>query len=71
MYVDADLYSRQMKRIHEILRRRSQALVNQNRVLKQQYNTRPRTTRTIMTKIQELGGIELLHTQNTVLILRL
>ena len=58
--VDTDLYSQQLERVHEILRRRDPALVNWNRVLLQQDNVRPHTARTTLTKIQELGGIELL-----------
>ena len=58
--VDADLYFQQLEGAHEILRRRYPALVNRNRVLLQQDNVRPHTARTMMTKIQELGGIELL-----------
>ena len=42
-----------MKRVYEILRRGYPALVNRNRVLLKEDNT-------TMTKIQELGGIELL-----------
>ena len=45
---------------HEILRRRYPALVNRKRVLLQQDIARPQTTRTIITKIQEFGEIELL-----------
>ena len=36
------------------------ALINQNKVLLQQDNARPHIARTTITKIQELGGIELL-----------
>ena len=57
--IDADLHSRQLERVHEILRRRYPSLVTRNRVLLQQDNARPHTARTT-TKIQELGGIELL-----------
>ena len=58
--VGADLYSQQLERVHEILKPSYTALVNRNRVLLQQDNSRPHTARTTMTKIQELGGIELL-----------
>ena len=58
--VDADLYSQQLERVHDILRWRYPALVNRNRVLLQLDSARPHTARTTMTKIQELGGIELL-----------
>ena len=34
--VDADLYSQQLERVHEILRRRYPALLNRHRVLLQQ-----------------------------------
>ena len=64
--VDVDLYSQQLERVHEILRRRYPALFDRNRVLLQQDNMR-----TTMTKIQELEGIELLHIHHTVLILHL
>ena len=57
--VDADLYSQQLERVHEILRRRYPALVNRNRVLLQQDNARLHKARITMTKIQELEGIEL------------
>ena len=59
--VDVDLYSQQLERVNEILRRRYPALVNRNRVLLQQDNSRPQTARTTLTKIQELGGIQLSH----------
>ena len=49
-----------MEGVYEILRQSYPALVNQNRVLLQQDNARPHTTRTTMTKLQELGEIELL-----------
>ena len=58
--VVADLYSQQLERVHEILRRRYPALVNRYRVILQQGNARPHTAGTIMTKIQDFGGIELL-----------
>ena len=58
--VDAVLYSQQLERVHEILRRRYPALVNRNRVLLQKDNARYRISRKTMTKIQKLGGIELL-----------
>ena len=58
--VEADLYSQQLGIVHEILRRRYPALVNRNRVLLQQDNARPHIERATTTKIQELGGIELL-----------
>ena len=57
--VDAELYSQQLERVHEILRRRCPALVNRIWVLLQQDNARPHTARTTMTKIEELGGIDL------------
>ena len=57
---DADLYSQQLERAHEILRRRIPGLVNRNRVLLQQDNARLHTAGITMRKIQELGGIELL-----------
>ena len=41
--VDADLYSQQLERVHEILRRRYRALVNRNRVLLQQDSARTHT----------------------------
>ena len=50
--VDEDLYSQQLERVHDILRRR---------VLLQQDNARAHAARTAMTKIQELGGIKLLQ----------
>ena len=53
--IDADIYSQQLERVHKILRWRYSALVNRNRVLLQQDDAR-----TIMTKIQEFEGIELL-----------
>ena len=43
--VDADLYSQQLERVHELLRWRYPALVNGNRVLLQQNNARPHTPR--------------------------
>ena len=52
--VDADLCSQQLERVHEILRRRYQALVNRNRVLLKQNNARPHNARTTVTKIHEL-----------------
>ena len=58
--VDADLNYQQFERVREILRRRYPAIVNRNRVLLQQDNARSQTARTTKTKIQELGGIELL-----------
>ena len=58
--VDADLYSQQLERVHEILRWSFPALVNRNIVLLQQDNARPHTARSTMTKIQKLGGLELL-----------
>ena len=58
--VDADLYSHQLERVHEILRRRYPALVNRNRVFFQQDNAKPLTARTTTTKIQEFGEIQLL-----------
>ena len=61
--VYADLYSKQLEQIHEILRPIYPVLINQ------QDNVRPHTVRTTMTKIQELGGIELLP-QPATLILR-
>ena len=48
--VDADIYSQQLER----------TLVNRNRVLLQQGNSRPHTARTTMTEIHELEGNELL-----------
>ena len=60
--VDADLYSQQLERVHEILRPRYPALVNGNRVLLQQDKARPNTALITTTRIQELGGIELLTT---------
>ena len=56
---DVDLYSL-LERVHEISRPRYAALVNRNRVFLQQGNARSHTARTARTKIQELGGIELL-----------
>ena len=56
--VDADLYSQQLERVHEIFRRRYPALANRNRVLLQQDNARPHTVRKTTTEIQELGGFE-------------
>ena len=58
--IDAELYSQQLELVHEIFRRRYTVLVDRNRVLLQQDNARPQSARTSMTKIQELGGIELL-----------
>ena len=58
--VDEDLYSQQLERVHVILRRRYPALINRYRVLLQQDKVRLQTVRTIVTKIQELGRIELL-----------
>ena len=58
--VNADLYSQQLERVHEILRRRYSALIGRNRVILLQDNARFHTARTILTKIQELGGMELL-----------
>ena len=58
--IDADLYSQQLERFHEILRQRYPELVNRNIVILQQDNVRPHTARTTMTKIKELGRIELL-----------
>ena len=51
------------------LRRRYPTLVKRSRLLLQQDNERPHTARTTMTKIQKLGGIELLP--HPALILRL
>ena len=58
--VDVDLYSQQLERVHEVLEWRYPALVNRNRILLQHDIARPLTARTILTKIQELWGIELL-----------
>ena len=58
--VDPELYSQELERVHEILRRRYPALVNRNRILLQQDNARPNTARTTMTNIQKFRGIELL-----------
>ena len=58
--VDADKYSQQLERVHEILRRRCTALVNRNTIVLQQDNARPHTALRTVTKIQELGGIEML-----------
>ena len=41
--VNADIYSQQLEQVHEILRWRYPALVNQNRVLLEQDNVRPHT----------------------------
>ena len=59
--VDADLYSQQLEQVYEILKRRCPALVKWNRILLQQDNVRLHTARTTMTKIQKLGGMELLQ----------
>ena len=59
--VNEDLYS--LERVHEILRRRYPPLVNRNKsslAAGQCEVARPHTARTTMTKIHELGGIELL-----------
>ena len=58
--VDADLYSQQLERVHEILRRRFRALVNRCRVFLHLDSARPHTGPSTVTKIQELEGIELL-----------
>ena len=59
--VDADLYSQQLDRVYEILRRIYPAFFNRDRILLQQNIARtPHTTGTIKTKMQELGWFELL-----------
>ena len=58
--LDADLYSQQLKWVHEILRRIYPALFKRNRVLLLQDTAISHTARKTTTKIQELGGIELL-----------
>ena len=60
--VDVDLNSQQLEMVHEILRRRYPSLVR-NGVLLQHDNAIPHTAQTTMTKIQELGEIELLPHQ--------
>ena len=58
--VDADFYSQQLERVHDILSRRYPALSNQNRVILLKDIARSHSARRTMTKIQELGGIILL-----------
>ena len=52
--LDADVYSQVLERVHELFRQRYPALINRNRVLLQQDNVRPHTTRTSI-KNSEIG----------------
>ena len=56
--VDANLYSQQLERVHEILGQRYPALVNLNRVFLQQDNVRPHEQP--RQKLRDFGGIQLL-----------
>ena len=67
--VDADLYSQQLERVHEILRRRYSALVNRKRVLLQQDNERPHTAGRTMRKFRNWEEWNCCHFQYTDLIL--
>ena len=69
--VNAHLYSQQLERVHEILRRRCPALVNRNRVLLQHDNARPLTARNTMIKLRNWEESNCYHTQHTALILHL
>ena len=56
-----DLYSQQLERVREMLRKRYPTFVNQNLVLLQQNNViGTNSAWTTMLKIQRLGGMELL-----------
>ena len=69
--VDTDLYSQQLERVHEILRRISPALVNPNRVILQQDNAILHSARTPRQKFRNWEKSNCYHTQHTALCLRL
>jgi histone-lysine N-methyltransferase SETMAR len=58
--VNAELYSEQLSRVYEVLKRRYPALVNRKRVLLQQDNAPAHRARLTQAKIQELGAVEVL-----------
>jgi [histone H3]-lysine36 N-dimethyltransferase SETMAR len=58
--IDADLYCTQLGRMYAALSEKYPALVNRKRVLLQQDNAKPHTSRQTKEKIAELDGIELL-----------
>lgn len=58
--IDSELYSAQLDRMHTALAQKYPALVNRKRVLLQQDNAAPHTSKRTKEKLQELDSIELL-----------
>lgn len=58
--VNAELYSAQLERLHNVLCVHYQALINHKRALLQKYNAAAHRSRLVKQKISELAGIEVL-----------
>ena len=58
--INSELYSEQLKRMHEVLSKRYPGLVNRKRVILKQDNARPHTARNTQETIMKLDSIELL-----------
>ena len=56
----AELYCQQLERFYIKLKQKYPALINQKRVLMQQDNAKPQTSRKIKDKFKELDGVEVL-----------
>ena len=66
--INADLFSPQLKKMYNKLRRKYPGLVNRQQALLQMDNARPHTAIRTRQTLQELDGIELLpHTAQTLL----
>ena len=58
--VSAELYCQQLEQVYEKLKQKYPALINQKRVLMQQDNAKPHTSRKTKDKFEELDGVEVL-----------
>ena len=58
--VSAELYCQQLERAYEKLKQKYPTLINQKRVLMQQDNAKPHTSRKTKDKFEELDGVEVL-----------
>lgn len=53
--INSEMYSNQLHRVHDVLEVRYPALVNRNRVILQQDNAKPHTSKRTSEKVNELG----------------
>lgn len=58
--LNSDIYSAQLKRLHEVMTTKYPSLINRNKVLLQADNAKPHISRKSMETINSLNGIELL-----------